>query len=243
MERRFSPRLACAADRRERRLLSRLRAHADHATSRGSLRSGFAYQGEQSVASQRRNTRRAERHICRRPPSFHSCKITIRSAIARFGERLDALAPPAAIEAALADHAARTDAADAVHGRGMGRNTAVPAFSAIFAARWRTPCAKDGARNFRRPMRRMANARFPIRFRPRPSPTRSHRLGQAETSRTGQAPARLVRRLLECRARYRHAATCQSGRMVRSCRPPRAPCSAQAGIWPGYAAPQGQSRG
>ena len=100
MERRLSSRLACAADRRERRLLQRLRDAAAHVarTSGGRL----CLSGRALAASRRHCCAASRATPCRARPSSISCRTTTRSATARLGERLSALAKPEAMEAALA---------------------------------------------------------------------------------------------------------------------------------------------
>ena len=141
MERRLSSRLACEADRRETRLLSRLSARAA-GRHRALPRLRLCLSGRGFRASRRQAARRDERRACRRRRSSTSCKTTTRSATAPFGDRLEALAKPDGDRSRARDHAARARNSDAVHGRGMGLKSPLPVLLR-FQGR---PCAKPSER-------------------------------------------------------------------------------------------------
>ena len=126
MERRLSPRLARAADRRDARLLRRLSALAAARTSRARSAPASSIRARPRAHRGGAAARRAERRACRRPPSSISCRTTTRSATARSATGSKALADAARDRSRARDHAAGADDADAVHGRGMGLESAVP---------------------------------------------------------------------------------------------------------------------
>ena len=101
MERRLSPRLARAADRRDPRLLRRLRGASPLDDIARALGSGFAYQGEASAHRERPAARRAERQArADRLRQFPAEPRPDRQSRARRPARSHA--DPRAIEAALA---------------------------------------------------------------------------------------------------------------------------------------------
>ena len=196
MERRLSPRLPRAADRRNRGLLPRLSRRASGIVAR-TLAEGFAYQGEPSPHRNGAAARRADIGARRHRPSSISCRTTIRSATARCGERLTALAPPAALEAALAITLLAPGAAAAVHGRGMGRARAVSVLLRL-QGRSRAGRARRPPPRVRRGL--CASTRTcPIRSRRADRPARYARLERARAARArraarpGAPPARRAR--------------------------------------------------
>ena len=162
MERRLSSRLARAADRRDARLLRRLREVAAHG-HRACAGVRFCLSGRSLRASRRTAARRAQRRACARSPSSISCRTTTRSAIARSATGLKASRADSAIEAALAITLLAPMPPDAVHGRGMGIDRSRSRSSAISRAISPTRCARAGARNSPAPTPNMAT-RFPIRW-------------------------------------------------------------------------------
>ena len=84
-----------------------------------------------------------------------------------FGERLPTLAPPAALEAALAVTLLAPASAADVHGRRMGRARAVPVLLRLQGRSRRRPCARAGGASSPRPRRSTATT-SPIRSRRKP---------------------------------------------------------------------------
>ena len=164
------------------------------------LASGFAYQGEPSA--HRGGAARGEPSGDLPPTAFVSFlqnhdQIGNRAR----GERLDALAPAAAHRGGARRHAARADAAAAVHGRGMGRDAAVSVLLRLFRRPCARRCARAGARNSRRttPISRRT-ARCPIR-----SPRRRF-AARCSTGTSAKAP---------------HASRPARSGAPAACRPPR----------------------
>ena len=84
-----------------------------------------------------------------------------------FGERLNALAPPEVVRALASVYLLAAADPDAVHGRGVGREAAVPVLLRLSWASSPRRCARGGARNSRAfrssPIRQRA-PRFPTRI-------------------------------------------------------------------------------
>ena len=125
MERRLSSRLARAADRREPRLLPRLSALAARTISPARSARALSIRARRPrIAAGNCAASRAA--SSRRPPSSISCRTTTRSATARSATGSKATPIRSAIEAALAITLLAPMRPDAVHGRGMGLESAVP---------------------------------------------------------------------------------------------------------------------
>ena len=203
VERRLSPRLACAADRRDARLLRRLsRTPAQHIAR--TLAEGFAYQGEPSPHRDGQRARRAERGAAARPPSSISCRTTIRSATAPLGERLTALAPAGRDRGRARRHAARARRRRCCSWARNGARASRSRFSATSRANWRKRCATAAARSSPRPMRaRRRGARSA--GRPRPC-ARRRSIGRAIDRPEHRTRLDLVRELLAARQAIRHPA-------------------------------------
>ena len=144
MERRRASRAARRGDRRERtayygeyRGRTQLLARA--------LAEGFAFQGE---VMQCRGRPRGE-PSAQLPPTAFVSFIQNHDQIGNraFGERIGALAPPAAAARGGRGLPAGAADSDALHGRGMECARSPSCSSAISMASWPKPCATGGARN------------------------------------------------------------------------------------------------
>ncbi len=143
VERRLSPRLARADDRREAGLLRRLPARADLGyRARAVVRLHLSGRAVGVFAAASAASRAA---IWRRRPSSTSCRTTTRSAIARWATGSKASADARAIEAALAVLLLAPSHSHAVHGRGMGLESALPVLLRFRAATSPTPSARAAA--------------------------------------------------------------------------------------------------
>ena len=151
VERRLSSRLARAADRRDPRLLPRLCDDRRCSDIARALASGFVYQGEASAHRDGAAARRAERHArAHRLRQFPAEPRPDRQPRARRPARKHRRVR--GDRGRAGDHAAGADDADAVHGRGMGLEGAVPVLLR-FQGRSRRRRAQGPAQGIRRRLR------------------------------------------------------------------------------------------
>ena len=159
-----------AADRRERRLLRRLRATTRAASRRAaSPRASPTRARPRRIATASRAASRAA--TCRRPPSSPSCRTTTRSATAPSASGLRRLAAAARCGSPTARAAARAVGAAAVHGRGVRRRAAVPVLLRLRGRPRARRCAKAAAASSRR-SRASPTPRAQARRSPIPTPRR-----------------------------------------------------------------------
>ena len=146
MERRRAPCVARDRDRRNRRLLRRLRRRSRCDAWARCLAEGFAYQGEPSAF--RGGARRGEPSANCRPSAFvvYTAERTTRSATARSASACRCSPMPTRCAQAVASSAAGAVCADAVHGRGVRRVERRFCSSATSDPSWPPPSPRPAQR-------------------------------------------------------------------------------------------------
>ena len=164
MERRLSPRLPRAADRRDRRLL-RATIAMRRAHLRARLRRRFAYQGEPRRTAGASRAASPARHL---PPTAFVNFLQNHDQIGNraLGERLSVLAPPAALEAALAVTLLAPAPPLMFMGEEWGARRPFPFFCDFKGDL--ADAVREGRRGVRRGLCQQRGDECPIRWRSRP---------------------------------------------------------------------------